>query len=59
MAKRTIPSREVREWQVAHIEEGLRQAEAGIFAEEREVSAAFARGRKLKSFHDGRRFGPL
>ena len=29
-------------WQVAHIEEGLRQAEAGLFATDDEVEAAFA-----------------
>jgi len=31
-------------WQAAHIKEGLRQAEAGKFATDKEVSAAFARG---------------
>lgn len=30
-------------WQVEHIEEGLRQAEAGEFATEDEVTQAFAR----------------
>lgn len=30
-------------WQIARIEEGLRQAEAGEFASEEEVAAAFAR----------------
>jgi predicted transcriptional regulator len=30
-------------WQIAHIEEGLRQADAGDFADEDEVNAAFAR----------------
>lgn len=37
---------EVHHWQVAHIKEGLRQAEAGEFAKESEVVAAFARWRK-------------
>lgn len=37
---------EVHQWQTAHIKEGLRQAEAGEFAKESEVSAAFARWRK-------------
>jgi predicted transcriptional regulator len=32
---------EVMEWQLAHIEEGLRQAEAGEFADDGEVKAAF------------------
>jgi len=32
--------------QVAHIEEGLRQADAGEFASEAEVRAAFARWRR-------------
>ena len=35
----------VHRWQVAHIEEGLRQAEAGAFATDEEVEAAFARWR--------------
>lgn len=35
----------VHRWQIAHIEEGLRQAEAGEFASEDEVNAAFARWR--------------
>ena len=30
-------------WQIAHIEHGLRQAEAGEFASEDEINAAFAR----------------
>jgi predicted transcriptional regulator len=34
---------ELHAWQVAHIEEGLRQAEAGEFASDAEVAAAFAR----------------
>jgi predicted transcriptional regulator len=33
-------------WQVNHIKEGLRQAEAGEFATEAEIAAAFARWRK-------------
>ena len=33
---------EVNRWQVAHSEEGLRQAEAGEFATDAEVEAAFA-----------------
>ena len=37
---------EVHLWQVAHIEEGIRQANAGKFATAREVAAAFARWRK-------------
>ncbi len=37
---------EIHQWQVAHIKEGLRQAEAGEFAKESAVSAAFARWRK-------------
>lgn len=37
---------EIHQWQVAHIKEGLRQAEAGEFAKDSEVAAAFARWRK-------------
>ena len=33
----------VHRWQIAHIQEGLRQADAGEFATEQEVAAAFAR----------------
>ncbi len=33
-------------WQADHIKEGLRQAEAGEFATETEITAAFARWRK-------------
>ncbi len=33
-------------WQADHIKEGLRQAEAGEFATEAEIAAAFARWRK-------------
>jgi predicted transcriptional regulator len=32
---------EVMDWQFAHIEEGVRQAEAGEFATNQEVKAAF------------------
>jgi len=32
---------EVMDWQLAHIKEGLRQAEAGEFATDEEVKAAF------------------
>ena len=32
---------EVMEWQLAHIKEGLRQAEAGEFAADDEIKAAF------------------
>ncbi|MDD5305155.1 MAG: CopG family transcriptional regulator [Elusimicrobia bacterium] len=37
---------EIHQWQAAHIKEGLRQAEAGKFSKDSEVSAAFARWRK-------------
>lgn len=37
---------EVHRWQMAHIKEGLRQADAGKFATDREVASAFARWRK-------------
>jgi RHH-type rel operon transcriptional repressor/antitoxin RelB len=37
--------REMRDWQRAHIEEGLRQADAGEFASPRDVKAAFRRWR--------------
>jgi RHH-type rel operon transcriptional repressor/antitoxin RelB len=33
----------VHRWQITHIEQGLRQADAGEFASEDEVNAAFAR----------------
>ena len=36
---------DVHAWQIAHIEEGLRQAKAGDFADEADVTAAFARFR--------------
>ena len=32
---------EAMEWQLAHVKEGLRQAEAGEFASDDEVKAAF------------------
>ena len=37
---------EVHRWQMAHIEEGILQANVGKFATSREVAAAFARWRK-------------
>jgi predicted transcriptional regulator len=37
---------EVHQWQIDHIKEGIRQADAGEFASEAEVAAAFARWRK-------------
>lgn len=36
---------EVQRWQADHIAEGLRQADAGEFASDEEVAAAFARWR--------------
>jgi len=33
---------DVQLWQIAHIEEGLRQADAGEFASDDEVAAAYA-----------------
>ncbi len=39
---------ELHRWQAAHIQEGLRQANAGEFAKDSEVSAVFARKRKHK-----------
>lgn len=35
----------LRRWQAARIEEGLRQSEAGEFADDAEVEAAYARWR--------------
>jgi predicted transcriptional regulator len=35
----------VHRWQIGHIEEGLRQAQAGEFATDEEVAAAYARWR--------------
>lgn len=37
---------DLQAWQVEHIEEGMRQADAGEFASEAEVRAAFARWRR-------------
>jgi predicted transcriptional regulator len=37
---------EVMEWQLAHIKEGLRQAEAGEFAADDDVKAAFGLWKK-------------
>ncbi len=37
---------ETHRWQIEHIEEGLRQADAGEFATDEEVAAAFAKWRK-------------
>ena len=37
---------EIYQWQLDHIKEGLRQADAGEFATEEEVAAAFARWRQ-------------
>lgn len=36
---------DVHRWQIAHIGKGVRQAEAGDFATDEEVAAAFARRR--------------
>jgi predicted transcriptional regulator len=37
---------DAHQWQIAHIKKGLRQAEAGQFATEKEVARAFARWRR-------------
>jgi predicted transcriptional regulator len=37
---------QVQQWQLEHIKEGLRQADAGEFARDEEVAAAFARWRQ-------------
>jgi predicted transcriptional regulator len=37
---------DVHQWQVAHIRQGLRQADAGEFASEAEVERAFAKLRR-------------
>ena len=37
---------EIYQWQLDHIKEGLRQADAGEFATEEEVAAAFAQWRQ-------------
>ena len=39
---------EIYRWQVEHIKEGLREADAGRFASEAEVAKVFAKGRKGK-----------
>ena len=36
-------------WQVEHIQEGLRQADAGKFASDAEAASAFSKWRKAKS----------
>jgi predicted transcriptional regulator len=38
-------AKRANEWQLAHIEEGLRQAEAGEFATDDEIRAAFDLGK--------------
>lgn len=40
---------DAHEWQVEHIKEGLRQANAGRFASEAQVTAAFAKWRRRKA----------
>lgn len=37
---------ELHEWQVEHIKKGLKQAEKGEFAKQKDVSRAFARWRR-------------
>lgn len=37
---------EVHQWQISHIQEGIRQADAGEFASEAQVAAAFRRRKK-------------
>jgi len=37
---------DAHQWQIEHIKKGLRQAEAGQFATEKEVAKAFARWRR-------------
>ena len=37
---------DVRHWQIEHIKKGLRQAEQGHFAKDKDVKAAFAKWRK-------------
>jgi predicted transcriptional regulator len=60
MIKRTIAFRVLHRRQAAHIEEGLRQADAGKFANPSAVSSAFARWRKptgsRRSNHGARRW---
>ncbi|NEQ72791.1 MAG: CopG family transcriptional regulator [Okeania sp. SIO2C9] len=38
---------QVQQWQLNHIKEGLRQADAGEFASDEEVAATFARWRQF------------
>jgi predicted transcriptional regulator len=40
---------EVPHWQIEHIQEGIRQADAGEFASDADVEAAFSRWRKQDS----------
>lgn len=60
MNKGTISFRVIHRWQAAHIEEGLRQADAGRFAKPSAVSSALARWRKptgtRRSLHGARRW---
>jgi predicted transcriptional regulator len=44
--KRKDADLDVDRWQIAYIREGIRQADAGEFASEARVAAAFARRRK-------------
>ncbi len=37
---------EIHRWQIEHIEEGMRQADAGHFVSDAEVKSAFAKWRK-------------
>jgi len=37
---------DAHQWQIEHIKKGLRQAQAGQFASEKEVAKAFARWRR-------------
>ena len=37
---------DVHQWQIEHVNEGIRQADAGEFATDAEVAAAFSRWRK-------------
>ena len=37
---------DAHQWQIQHIQKGLRQAQAGQFASEKEVAGAFARWRR-------------
>ena len=40
---------ELHQWQIDHIKEGLRQADAGRFASDSEVAAVFKKRKKRKS----------